>query len=176
MKLYTFFICWNLMYSPLVDFADQACWQTSSCGKITMGSNNFQVESWEASRRSQQSTGRDIIFPVTCSRLVEEWSWHFCWRLWWFPLPSQWEQWNGTRAPYFTTSCLQVNNFEKIDLINGNLFLRGQDNVMDIQKLEAAQDAYIAAVTSAKQNQDDQSIATAASARFYLQSLILSQS
>ncbi|KAL0385245.1 UNVERIFIED_CONTAM: protein MICROTUBULE BINDING PROTEIN 2C [Sesamum radiatum] len=49
------------------------------------------------------------------------------------------------------------------------------DYEMDMQKLEAAREAYIAAVLAAKENQDDQSIAAAAGARFHLQSLVLKQ-
>lgn len=46
---------------------------------------------------------------------------------------------------------------------------------MDIQKVDAAREAYIAAVAAAKDKQDEESIAAAASARFHLQSLMLSQ-
>ncbi|XP_011086910.1 uncharacterized protein LOC105168503 isoform X2 [Sesamum indicum] len=49
------------------------------------------------------------------------------------------------------------------------------DYEMDMQKLEAAREAYIAAVLAAKEKQDDQSIAAAAGARFHLQSLVLKQ-
>ncbi|KAG8388790.1 hypothetical protein BUALT_Bualt02G0161800 [Buddleja alternifolia] len=47
------------------------------------------------------------------------------------------------------------------------------DYEMDMQKLEAAQEAYMAAVASAKEKQDEESIATAATARFHLQSILL---
>ncbi|XP_051117089.1 protein MICROTUBULE BINDING PROTEIN 2C [Andrographis paniculata] len=49
------------------------------------------------------------------------------------------------------------------------------DYEMDVQKLEAAREAYITAVAIAKERQNEESIAAAASARFHLQSLIASQ-
>ncbi|KAL3824708.1 hypothetical protein ACJIZ3_020737 [Penstemon smallii] len=49
-------------------------------------------------------------------------------------------------------------------------------NEMEMQKLEAAREAYIAAVLAAKEKQDEESIAAAASARHHLQSIVLKQS
>ncbi|KAI3454773.1 hypothetical protein Pfo_011436 [Paulownia fortunei] len=45
----------------------------------------------------------------------------------------------------------------------------------EMQKLEAAREAYIAAVVVAREKQDEGSIAAAASARFHLQSIVLKQ-
>uniref|UniRef100_A0A5B7AB48 Uncharacterized protein n=1 Tax=Davidia involucrata TaxID=16924 RepID=A0A5B7AB48_DAVIN len=44
---------------------------------------------------------------------------------------------------------------------------------MEMQKMEAAREAYIAAVAAAKERQDEDSIAAAASARLHLQSFVL---
>ncbi|KAI3463835.1 hypothetical protein Pfo_020498 [Paulownia fortunei] len=49
------------------------------------------------------------------------------------------------------------------------------DYEMDMQKLEAAREAYIAAVAAAKEKQDEGSISAAATARFHLQSIVLKQ-
>lgn len=45
-------------------------------------------------------------------------------------------------------------------------------NEMEVRKLEVAREAYTAAVAVAKENQDERSIAAAASARSHLQSLL----
>lgn len=42
-----------------------------------------------------------------------------------------------------------------------------------MQELQAAREAYIAAVAAAKEKQDEESISAAASARFHLQSIVL---
>lgn len=42
-----------------------------------------------------------------------------------------------------------------------------------MQKLEAAREAYVAAVAAAKEKQDEESLAAAASARLHLQSFAL---
>ncbi|KAK4479427.1 hypothetical protein RD792_014941 [Penstemon davidsonii] len=49
-------------------------------------------------------------------------------------------------------------------------------NEMEMQKLEAAREAYTAAVLAAKEKQDEESIAAAARARHHLQSIVLKQS
>lgn len=51
----------------------------------------------------------------------------------------------------------------------------GQESLTEVemQKLEAAREAYIAAVAEAKEKQDDESIAAAVKARFHLQSVVL---
>lgn len=56
-----------------------------------------------------------------------------------------------------------------------NLKLAKQDpfDEIEMQKLEAAQEAYIAAVAAAKENQDEESIDGARSARLRLLSLVL---
>lgn len=50
------------------------------------------------------------------------------------------------------------------------------DHEMDMQKLEAAREAYITAVAAAKAKQDEESISAAARARIHLQSFVLQQS
>lgn len=42
----------------------------------------------------------------------------------------------------------------------------------ETQKMEEAREAYIAAIAAAKEKQDEESIAAAASARLYLQSIV----
>lgn len=44
---------------------------------------------------------------------------------------------------------------------------------METQKMEEAREVYIAAVSAAKEKQDEESVAAAASARLYLQSIVL---
>ncbi|KAL7114813.1 hypothetical protein ACP275_04G145100 [Erythranthe tilingii] len=47
------------------------------------------------------------------------------------------------------------------------------DNEMDVEKVEAAREAYVSAVAAAKANQDECSISAAAAARFQLQSFLI---
>lgn len=55
-----------------------------------------------------------------------------------------------------------------------NLFSVQDDlNDADMQKLEAAREAYVAAVAAAKEKQDEESLTAAASARLHLQSFAL---
>ncbi|KAL8474782.1 hypothetical protein ACS0TY_031281 [Phlomoides rotata] len=49
------------------------------------------------------------------------------------------------------------------------------DNEIDMKELEAAREAYIAAVAAAKAKQDEESISAASTARFYLHSIVLKQ-
>lgn len=44
---------------------------------------------------------------------------------------------------------------------------------MDMSKMEEAQEAYMASIASAKEKQDEESIAMAANARLHLQSFVL---
>lgn len=45
---------------------------------------------------------------------------------------------------------------------------------LDLKKMEEARNAYVDAVAAAKENQDDESLVAAASARLYLQSFVMS--
>jgi hypothetical protein len=53
------------------------------------------------------------------------------------------------------------------------LFKQDDLDEMEIQRMEGARKAYIAAVAAAKEKQDEDSITAAASARLHLQSLVL---
>lgn len=52
-------------------------------------------------------------------------------------------------------------------------FVQDKLNERDLQKMEAAREAYIAAVAAAKENPDEASLSAASTARSYLQSLVL---
>ncbi|KAK2969717.1 hypothetical protein RJ640_004223, partial [Escallonia rubra] len=60
-----------------------------------------------------------------------------------------------------------VDHFSEIKLVNRMIWMR------DMRNIEEAQEAYVAALATAKEHQDEESSAMAASARLHLQSFVL---
>lgn len=69
---------------------------------------------------------------------------------------------------------IPISMWFNVSLSSENFCLFKQDDLdgMEMQKMEEARQAYIAAVAAAKKNQDEDSIVAAAKARLHLQSFV----